>query len=117
MYSDLYPILTEKGGGRFPQMFAEDFVQAYERCIAESLRAHRGQLPKVKLEPLDEAEYMAELAATQRLDAPPEQEDQPDAAPGDETAEVLEVIDADDELIDFDDLEKHLGDDSDQAKG
>jgi predicted component of type VI protein secretion system len=38
MYSDLYPILTEKGSGRFPQMYAEGFVRAYERQIAEYKR-------------------------------------------------------------------------------
>jgi type VI secretion system protein ImpI/type VI secretion system protein len=38
LYCDLYPTLTEKGGGRFPQMFSEDFVRAYERQIAEYKR-------------------------------------------------------------------------------
>ena len=38
LYRDLYPIMTEKGGGRFPQMFAEEFVKAYERQIAEYKR-------------------------------------------------------------------------------
>jgi len=38
MYCDLYPILTEKGSGRFPQMYAEEFVHAYERQIAEFKR-------------------------------------------------------------------------------
>lgn len=38
MYSDLYPILTEKGTGRYPQMYAEEFVNAYERQIAEFKR-------------------------------------------------------------------------------
>lgn len=38
LYGDLYPILTEKGGGRFPQMYAEEFVRAYERQIAEYAR-------------------------------------------------------------------------------
>ena len=38
MYGDVYPILTEKGSGRFPQMYAEEFVQAYERQIAEYKR-------------------------------------------------------------------------------
>ena len=28
LYRDLYPIMTEKGGGRFPQMFGEEFVKA-----------------------------------------------------------------------------------------
>jgi hypothetical protein len=31
-------VLTEKGGGRFPQMYAEEFVRAYERQIAEYAR-------------------------------------------------------------------------------
>jgi len=38
LYGDLYPTLTETGGGRFPQMFSEDFVRAYERQIAEYKR-------------------------------------------------------------------------------
>jgi type VI secretion system FHA domain protein len=38
LYGDLYPTLTEKGGGRFPQMFSEDFVRTYERQIAEYKR-------------------------------------------------------------------------------
>ena len=38
LFGDLYPTLTEKGGGRFPQMFSEDFVRAYERQIAEYKR-------------------------------------------------------------------------------
>jgi hypothetical protein len=38
MYCDLYPILTEKGGGRYSQMYAEEFVRAYERQIAEYKR-------------------------------------------------------------------------------
>lgn len=38
MYGDLYPILTEKGGSRFPQMYSEEFVRAYERHISEYKR-------------------------------------------------------------------------------
>ena len=41
MYKDLYPVITEKGGGRFPQTFAEEFVKAYERAVAEALRVDR----------------------------------------------------------------------------
>jgi len=41
LYRDLYPIITEKGGGRFPQMFAEEFVKAYERQVAEYQRFDR----------------------------------------------------------------------------
>ena len=38
MFGDLYPIMTEKGSGRFPQMYSEEFVRAYERQIAEYKR-------------------------------------------------------------------------------
>ena len=41
LYCDLYPILTEKGNGRFPQMFGEEFVRAYERQVAEYQRHDR----------------------------------------------------------------------------
>ena len=43
LYCETYPILTEKGGGLFPQMFAEDFVKAYERQIAEYKRLGGGE--------------------------------------------------------------------------
>lgn len=42
LYHEVYPIMTEKGGGRFPQMFAEEFVRAYERQIAEYKRLGGG---------------------------------------------------------------------------
>ena len=42
LYCNLYPIMTEKGGGRFPQMFGEEFVRAYERQIADYRRHDRG---------------------------------------------------------------------------
>jgi len=35
LYCDIYPALTEKAGGRFPQMFAEEFVRSYEHQITE----------------------------------------------------------------------------------
>ncbi len=38
LYCDLYPVMTERGGGRFPHMFAEEFVLAYERQINEFKR-------------------------------------------------------------------------------
>jgi len=41
LYCNLYPIMTEKGGGRFPQMFGEEFVRAYERQVAEYRRHDR----------------------------------------------------------------------------
>ena len=41
LYREVYPIMTEKGGGRFPQMFGEEFVKAYERQVAEYQRFDR----------------------------------------------------------------------------
>ncbi len=38
LYTELYPILTETGGGRFPHMLAEEFVKAYERYVADANR-------------------------------------------------------------------------------
>ena len=122
LYRDLYPIMTEKGGGRFPQMFAEEFVKAYEHQIVESLRANRGSadLPKVKLEPLDEKKYKAEQAAKHAAeDDSIELEDQTEPAHQTGPVEMLEDIEHLDELVDFDDLEEALEadeEDSDQAK-
>lgn len=35
LYCDLYPVLTDRGGSQFPQMFAEEFVKSYEHLINE----------------------------------------------------------------------------------
>ena len=123
LYRDLYPIMTEKGGGRFPQMFAEEFVKAYERHIAESHRANRGgaALPKVKLEPIDEEKYNAQLAAAEQAanDDSSEPVDQTEQTHNTAPVELLEDIEHLDELVDFDDLEEQFEideDDPDQAK-
>ena len=42
LYRELYPIMTAKGDGRFPQMYAEEFVKAYEHQIAEYKRLGHG---------------------------------------------------------------------------
>ncbi len=127
LYKDLYPTMTEKGSGRFPQMFAEEFVKAYERHIIESLREHRlsRPLPKVKLEPLSEEAFNAEQAAADDDADAPEPADQTenatDKAPGDVLEDVMDLSGLN-ELVDFDDLEAHsdtvvFDDDADQAKG
>jgi type VI secretion system FHA domain protein len=59
LYCELYPVMTEKGGGRFPQMFAEEFVKAYERQITEYRRHdHAGtgvkKSPQTNDQPIDE---------------------------------------------------------------
>lgn len=125
LYKDLYPILTERGGGRFPQMFAEEFVKAYERHIIESLREHRlsHPRPQVKLEPLSEEAFMAEQS--EAGESPAEPSDQIDSASDKGPGEVLEDIgdlSGLNELVDFDDLEAQsdtvvFDDDAGRAKG
>jgi len=72
LYRDLYPIITEKGEGRFPQMFGEEFVKAYERQVAEYQRHDRerqagsgGQAHAAN----------ADLMTTQAMDSPKNKRD------------------------------------------
>ena len=71
LYCDLYPIMTEKGGGRFPQMFGEEFVKAYERQVAEYRRHDREGTaePAAKSSAKDQAMDPG-LMETQKLDGP-----------------------------------------------
>ncbi|MDH3748762.1 MAG: type VI secretion system-associated FHA domain protein TagH [Gammaproteobacteria bacterium] len=66
LYCDLYPVMTEKGGGRFPHMFAEEFVMSYERQIAEFKRLSPMDSAQTvpTLEPLPEEDSKADLAKT-----------------------------------------------------
>jgi predicted component of type VI protein secretion system len=121
LYKDLYPVLMEKGSGRLPQIFAEEFARTYERRVTESLRQHRpsSTLPGVKLEPLIEEAFMAEQAATEEASDSPS--DQAVHSTEDAPLEVLENISDPsgfEELVDFDDLEAHFDyeDDPGQAK-
>ncbi len=41
LYCDLYPIMTEQSIGTLPHQFAEDFVRAYEKHIAQAERLER----------------------------------------------------------------------------
>jgi len=66
LYRDLYPIMTEKGGGRFPQMFGEEFVKAYERQVAEYQRHDREGTARSGSG--DEQATESELMATVKLD-------------------------------------------------
>ncbi len=125
LYKDLYPTMTEKGSGRFPQMFAEEFVKAYERYIVESLREHRlsHALPQVKLEPLSEEAFMAEQAAAADDAGEPSDQDESatDKPPG-AVLDDIEDLSGLNELVDFDDLETEsdtivFDDDAGQVKG
>ena len=71
LYRDLYPIMTEKGGGRFPQMFAEEFVKAYERQVAEYQRHDReGTAKPGSHHGVDNQAMDPGLLVTQKLEGP-----------------------------------------------
>ena len=75
LYCDRYPIMTEKGDGRFPQMFGEEFVNAYERQVAEYQRVSRegrGTRNSDRNEASSESDQSTEpgLVETQKLDGP-----------------------------------------------
>ena len=111
LYRDLYPIMTEKGGGRFPQMFGEEFVKAYERQVAEYQRHDRegtGEPAKTSAE--DQAVDPG-LMETQQLDGPVIAESVGSDKPFDEDSivEAVSLTDADDADASFiDELENSL---------
>jgi type VI secretion system protein len=86
LYCDLYPIITEKGGSRFPQMFGEEFVKAYERQVAEYQRHDRdGTATAGSREPIDQADDPG-LLATQIID--------PAQAPAESAFDADDAVDA-----------------------
>jgi type VI secretion system protein len=68
LYCDLYPIITEKGGGRFPQMFGEEFVKAYERQVADYQRHDRDGTALSGSHDIVDQAVDPGLMATQKLD-------------------------------------------------
>ena len=85
LYCDLYPIMTEKGGGRFPQMFGEEFVRAYERQVAEYRRLERGNPPAAPEMSDDDPGLMV----TQKLE-PPKAVELPPSDADDSAAEKID---------------------------
>ena len=94
LYKDLYPIMTEKGGGRFPQMFGEEFVRAYERQVAEYQRIDREGMARPARADND-ADIDPALMETQKLDGPVVAESANADSAFEEDA-VLDVVEADD---------------------
>jgi len=86
LYCEVYPIITETGGGRFPQMFGEEFVRAYERQVAEYQRRHRDGLAETgeHTPAVDPG-----LLKTQKLDQPPA------AEAAFESDDIVDALDAD----------------------
>lgn len=101
MYCDLYPILTEQGGGRFPQMYAEEFVRAYERQIAEYKRLGNTDAHFKETVVLDQSELVGN-----RLDASDEPSDA-EQGDDDEERETIDLTDsAADALKDLEAIEE-----------
>ncbi|HEX5787138.1 MAG TPA: type VI secretion system-associated FHA domain protein TagH [Woeseiaceae bacterium] len=112
MYCDIYPLLTEKGANRFPQIFTEEFVRVYERQIADFKRLDVAPAfqSTVKLEPRAWAEEpppprVAAVAAAAAAPATPAPVAEAARAPrtplrtanaGDEDADDMPSIEFDD---------------------
>lgn len=99
MYCDLYPVMTEKGSGRFPSMFAEEFVKSYELQIAEYQRFGGSGNTTPSLKPLaknadSEDQTVPELAKTRRMEHGPAAEHS-----GEPVAEPIEEEEFGDELV------------------
>ena len=116
MYGDLYPIMTEKGGGRFPQMYAEEFVRAYERQIAEYKRLGGDEHLKetVVLNEVDVAtaglDDQVDDSMNEMLDV--------DKTVNEAIDTAIESLDEDDDLLDGISLDDLPDDEpADQAKG
>lgn len=70
-YCDLYPVMTERGGAQFPQMFAEDFVKSYERQVNEFKRLDPSVVPTLAqpLEPLAEDDFESRIDKALDIDS------------------------------------------------
>ncbi len=86
LYCDMYPIITEKGGGRFPQMFGEEFVKAYERQVAEYQRHDRDGTASNSSQDMVDQDDDPGLMATQKLE--------PSQLPVESALEDDDVVDA-----------------------
>lgn len=86
LYCDLYPIITEKGGGRFPQMFGEEFVKAYERQVTEYQRHDRDGTGTSGANDIKDQAVDPGLMETQKLD--------PSQMPVESAFEEDDVVDA-----------------------
>ncbi len=120
LYNEVYPIMTEKGGGRFPQMYAEEFVRAYERQIAEHKRLGGGDEHLRETVVLTEADLKTDGLGEQDDDSLNEMLDEDTSA----NPAVDQDIDSAIEMLDDDDLLDQISLDDlpdeepvDQAKG
>ena len=113
LYCDLYPILTEKGSGRFPQTYAEEFVSGYERQIAEYKRLGGSDDHLRETVVLTESDLATDPSTEQLSDSSIEDL-------GDDTGieSIIEEIDLKDTVkLDADLLDELPAEERDQAKG
>ena len=112
LFGDLYPILTEKGGGRFPQMYSEEFVRAYERQIAEykrlgGLDEHMKEtvvLNETDFNPAKGDDLDVSVEVEEISESAFEADDMVKAEPVDDEATDVELIDV--ELIDVEPVDQ-----------
>ena len=113
LYSDLYPILTAKGSGRFPQMYAEEFVRGYERQIAEYKRLGGSDDHLKQTVVLNESDLVTDATSNQLSDSSIETLD-------DDTSieSIIDDVDLTETVsLDTDLLAELPDEESDQAKG
>ncbi len=120
LYCDLYPIMTEKGGGRFPQMFGEEFVKAYERQVAEYQRHDREGTGEHAKESSPQGQAIDPgLVKTQRIDGPIVAESEGADQPFNEDSIVDQVPEKDAKKLDqsfIEELENSLEEEIDRDK-
>jgi type VI secretion system FHA domain protein len=127
LYAEVYPILTDKSGGRFPQMFAEGFVHAYERHVAEYKREGGVEDLMKETVVMNDARQKTEIAeSAPSAAATPAAAPEPDPEPEIESKiELIGDTDATDEVegldieeIEIDDFElPDFDDPADEARG
>jgi predicted component of type VI protein secretion system len=129
LYGEVYPILTDKSGGRFPQMFAEGFVEAYERHVVEYKREGGVEDLLKETVVMTDAKPLTEPAPSPERNAPEPRavpKVEPDIEPDIESKiEMIGDADATDEVegldieeIEIDDFDlPDFDDPADQAKG
>ena len=90
LYCETYPIMTEKGSGRFPQMFGEEFVTAYERQLADYQRVERMDDGETIVNQLTTGTQPAltPLGDTRRFDPQEEVASEEDVAENDDVLDV-----------------------------
>ena len=64
LYSELYPLLVERGSARFPEVFLDEFVPAYEREINNARRSNQPRQERSYAEqPREEARFVRDVEA------------------------------------------------------